>query len=177
MKKLILLAIIAALILSSCATENAGVKAIQTDKVNQDAGVLQIVQNQPAPNLGGRSWARDVVIGALLKRNTAFTTWTYTKSMTGQITEICQSIGYPVPYSTQLTNPERVDWVNLSGPSGTYATLPNAEPDSLYYPESANATWITCTKPDGTSDVVYFEDNVFTLPWRIESDFKLTPIE
>lgn len=69
-------------------------------------------------------------------------TYTYTvPETTGRPVFLCNSIGYGLPASTQYTNPERYE---ISG-----ATLPQAEPNGLFSPSSAEGTWVMCTDPCG----------------------------
>jgi hypothetical protein len=86
--------------------------------------------------------------------------------MTGQIVEICPSIGYPIPYSTQITSPERIERVY----QGEYEVISNPEPNGLYPPDNAAATIVNCVNPDGSLTPTYWEDNVFALPYRIKAD-------
>ena len=92
---------------------------------------------------------------------------------TNIIVEICPSIGYPIPYSTQLTNPEKVEYRT----SGGMAILPNAEPNSLYTPSSSEATIVSCVNSDGTLTPTYFENRVFSLPYKIKSDRVLEKVD
>lgn len=118
--------------------------------------VRSIIQNQPVPNLGGFSFEREVVRQTMLARNTnVVSTYTYMLIETvsgGQIIEICASLGYPIPYGVQITSP----------------TLPEA--NGLFYPDSAEASWVNCVNPDGSITPTYFEPRVFTLPYRITAD-------
>ena len=76
-----------------------------TEQQQQGKGVLAIAQNQPVPDLGGYSFERQIVIDTYKARNNTISTWSYQVTIDGKIIEICPSIGYPIPYSTQLTNP------------------------------------------------------------------------
>jgi hypothetical protein len=142
----------------------------QTEKTQQGAGNLAIIQNQPIPDLGGYSFERQIVIETYLARNNTIATYAYMFSMDGKIIEICPSIGYPIPYSTQLTNPMRIESYT------TGATIPNAEPNSLYPPSDAAATLVQCVNPDGSISPVYIEWYVLAFPYRIASHFQLERI-
>ncbi len=95
-------------------------------------------------------------------------TYTYTFSeYTGRPVFFCNSIGYGIPYATQFTNPERI-----AHQSATYgiAVLPQAEPDGLFRPSSAEASWIMCVDPrTRVARPVYME------PRAIISQYALTP--
>ena len=163
MKKLLVLVL--AFVLVACAPSVSRVEQQQ-----QYTGNLAIVQNQPAPDLGGYSFERQVLIETYLARNNTVSTFSYLFTFDGKIVEICASIGYPIPYSTQLTNPMKIDY------GSSYVVIPNAEPNSLYPPSSAAATLVQCVNSDGSVSPTYIEDNVMAFPYRIKSDFALEKI-
>ena len=167
MKKiLVVLLVLIAFVLTSC----VGSDTSAIEQSQQTGAVNAIIRNQPIPDLGGYSFERQIVIETYLARNNTIATYAYMISMDGKIIEICPSIGYPIPYSTQLSNPARVD-------SYSYGiTLPNAEPNGLYPPGDAAATLVQCVQPDGSVSPVYIEWYVLAFPYRIQSDFQLQQV-
>lgn len=164
---MVVLLVLVALLFAGCsASGDAGAQAVEAEAGQQGQGVLDIVLNQPVPDLGGFSRERSVVNNMMLQRNREVATWTYIITREGVVIEVCPSISYPIPYSTQLTNPEMiVDWTTQGG----YAILPQPEPNSLYSPESASATWVTCVV-DGQKFTGYMEIEVNAFPFRIKAD-------
>ena len=78
----------------------------------------------------------------LEKRDQMQPTYTYIVDMNGKFHKICDSLGYGLPYATQYTNPQRtVDYTH------GIATLPQADPNGLYSPASAEGTWVMCLSP------------------------------
>lgn len=165
---LALVSIMTAVVLAGC-LDNSGAQARYQESVQQGKGVLAIVQNQPVPDLGGWSLEREIVRQTYLARNQNVATYSYLFTMDGKIVEVCASIGYPIPYSTQLTNPE------VYASSG--GTLPQAEPTGLYPPSNAAATLVQCAVGEGKVSPVYIEDNVLTLPYRIRSDYQFARVD
>lgn len=166
LKSFLILFLILAVFLSGCATQNAN----DIERQQQNAANIAIVQNQPVPDLGGYSFERQVLIDTYLARNNNISTFAYMFTMDGKIIEICPSMGYPIPYSTQLTAPEKVDSYSYS------IVLPNAEPNGVYPPGDAAATLVQCVNSDGSVTPVYIEWYVLAFPYRIKSDFKLEKI-
>lgn len=161
---LILLLFVGFLFIAACGSQSI-------EREQQEANQLSLIQNQPVPNLGGYSFERDVVIQTYLARNRTISTYTYTMTeIDGKIIEICASIGYPIPYATQLTNP-----LQIGGANG--AVVSNPEPNGLYSPDAAEGTIINCANNDGTITPTYWEPRVFALPYRIRSDVKLERID
>ena len=66
-------------------------------------------------------------------------TYTYIVDMNGKYHKVCDSLGYGLPYATQYTNPQ----MKVSGQNGN-VTLPQADPNGLYSPASADGTWVMC---------------------------------
>ena len=64
-------------------------------------------------------------------------------------------MGYGLPYSTEYTNPQK-----LSGDYHDSTALPQADPNGLYAPTSADATWMVMINDDGTKSVEYCEPNI-----------------
>ncbi len=63
-------------------------------------------------------------------------TWTVWRSDYGLIEGHCASIGYPIPYDVQLTNPLKPAY-NSSG-----SVVEQAEPSGLYSSHNSIATWV-----------------------------------
>jgi len=174
MKKFfVILNMILIFVLSGCVTANSN----QIETNQQDSIVKSIVQNQPVPDIGGYSFERQVVIETYLARNNTITTYSYLMTLDGKIIEICPSIGYPIPYSTQLTAPEKLA-NNVEGTVASTAAsvIPQSEPNGLYPPDNAAATLVQCVQSDGAVSPVYIEQDVMAFPYRINSDFQLTQV-
>ncbi len=99
-------------------------------------------------------------------RDTKLSTITYTQDFNAKLHKLCDSVGYGIPYSTQYTNPQRV--VQLYTAHDGIA-VPQADPNGLFSPPSAEGTWVLCLNPE-SKDVapVYVEPRVivstFPLP-------------
>ncbi|TSC78572.1 MAG: Uncharacterized protein G01um101429_748 [Parcubacteria group bacterium Gr01-1014_29] len=70
-------------------------------------------------------------------------------SLGGKLTFVCVGTGYGLPYGTQFSNPEKVSWHERSG----WLKLPQAEPNGLFMPSTAEGTWIKCKDPNGGKEV------------------------
>jgi hypothetical protein len=89
-------------------------------------------------------------------------TYTYTvPETTGRPVFLCNSIGYGLPAATQYTNPEKVEY------QGT--TLPQADPNGLFSPDSAEGTWVMCSDPSGNGKTrpVYVEPRIIVSPFKL----------
>jgi hypothetical protein len=102
-------------------------------------------------------------------RDQGITTYTYFLDMQAHTHKLCDSIGYPIPYATQFTNPMHIEDRYQSG----YAILPQADPNGLYSPASADGTWVLCknSNPNGpgpSSGPVYSEPKVISSPFPLD---------
>lgn len=60
-------------------------------------------------------------------------------SLGGKLTFVGQTIGYGISAATQFTNPQKIEqWGSQSG----YAILPQADPNGLFSPSSAEGSWV-----------------------------------
>ena len=89
-------------------------------------------------------------------------TYTYLKNeINNQLTLLCESIGYPIPYATQYTNPQYI--AERDYRQSSYAILPQADPNGLFSPATAEGTWVMCKNPNGKDiSPVYVEPKVLT---------------
>ncbi len=112
-----------------------------------------------------------------LRDQTGLVTYTYIfAEMTGKITFFCDSIGYGIPYATQFSASESMQ--RFSIPSSGNAErqhgvqrLPQAEPNGLFTPASAEGTWVLCKDP-GSKEVrpTYLEPRIIVSQFKLKTD-------
>jgi len=91
-------------------------------------------------------------------------TYTYIVDMQGKRHFLTKSMGFGLPYGTQYSNPEKLTYIYNHG----YFTLPQAEPNSLFMPDSAAATWVMAIPPNGGEpQPMYVEDNILVSLWPL----------
>ncbi len=104
-----------------------------------------------------------------LRDQEGLTTYTYTYSeMTGKLTFFGETIGYGIPYATQFTNPQKIEY---SGKGGGYAylVLPQADPNGLFSPAAAEGTWVLMKDPNGKKVLpVYIEPRIVVSPFKLD---------
>ncbi len=103
-----------------------------------------------------------------LRDQNGLVTYTYLYcEMTGKLVFFGETIGYGIPYATQFTNPQKVEYFTNHG----YITLPQADPNSLFSPSSAEGTWILMKDPNGKeARPVYVEPRVIVSPFKLRTD-------
>ena len=83
----------------------------------------------------------------------------------GKLVFIGKCIGYGLPYSTQYTNPEKT----VEGRTqGEFTTVPQADPNGLFMPQAAEATWIMLIDKNGIPHPVYVEPKIIISPFELD---------
>jgi hypothetical protein len=90
-------------------------------------------------------------------------TYTYIVGEGNEKAFLCMSVGYGLPYATQYTNPMKAETTG-QGP----LAIPQADPNALFMPAGAEATWVLCLDPK-TSKLapVYVEPKIVSSPFPL----------
>ncbi len=99
-----------------------------------------------------------------LRDQEGLVTFTYLyNEMTGKLVFLGESVGYGIPYATQYTNPEKVIYHDLA--------IPQADPNGLFSPASADGTWVLLKNPNG-NDVrpVFIEPRIIVSPFKLNAE-------
>jgi hypothetical protein len=136
----------------------------QIERRKQEELSMQAVTQVGMPaitNFAEKRMMKDIL--ELRDKNVA--TVTYLVGMNNQLTKVCDSVGYGLPYATQYTNPQRVAYDSGHGS----VTLPQADPNGLYSPASADGTWVLCVDhKDSKAKPVYIEPRILVSPFPIQ---------
>ena len=158
MKQILALVAVATL-LTACDQQPT---STQIERRKQEELSLQAVQQVGMPaitNFAEKRMMKDIM--ELRDQNVATTA--YIVDMNGKLHKICTAVGYGLPYATQYTNPMRI-----SGDGHGYVTLPQADPNGLYSPASADGTWVLCVDPkSGKPRPVFIEPRVIVSPFPL----------
>jgi hypothetical protein len=109
-----------------------------------------------------------------LRDNPKLMCYAYTENkMTGQFHFKGKCLGYGLPYSVQMINPEKIvdpdDYVDVTGYQ--YTKIPQPEPNFLYPPAGLSATFLVMLDAEGTPWPVYIESEItvspFPLPYAV----------
>jgi hypothetical protein len=100
-----------------------------------------------------------------LRDNPKLVTYSYTQGMDGRFIYLGKSVGFGFPYSTQYTNPEKLAYEY----SYQSSVLKQADPNALFSPESAEASWFLPVDPKtGQSSIGYFEPKLAIFQFKLE---------
>lgn len=73
---------------------------------------------------------------------------------------LCPSIGFPIPNTAQLTNPDKPVTLTVPYQGGAALTIGNIDPNQLYTPAASSGTFVLCVNRQGQTYTVYAEPNV-----------------
>lgn len=106
-----------------------------------------------------------------LRDQDGLSTYTYTFSeLTGKRQFFCDSVGFPFPYATEYTSPQRPALATETHEAGNLA-LPQADPNGLFSPASAEGTWVMCLDPTSQKvRPVYVEPRIIVSPFKFGED-------
>jgi hypothetical protein len=102
-----------------------------------------------------------------LRDQKGLVTYTYVQDeYTGKFRLLGQTIGYGIPYATQYTNPQKYQ----SEYQGC-CVLPQADPNGLFSPASAEGTWVMMQDPNNPDKVLplYIEQRILVSPFPLKS--------
>jgi hypothetical protein len=154
--KSILALVAVATLLTACDVKET---STQIERRKQEELSLQGVQSVGMPsivNFAEKRMMKDII--ELRDQNVA--TYVYITDMNGKLHKVCNAVGYGLPYATQYTNPMRI-----SGDGHGNVTIPQADPNGLYSPASADGTWVLCVDTkSGKPKPVYIEPRVIVSP-------------
>jgi hypothetical protein len=149
--------------LAACgAGGSSGGNASEAQTSRQDLNTFQ--QVQPAPHFPYSVYRQDMIeveaAQALGEQTTSFAMlqgvhdpiWT------------CPSIGFPIPNTAQLTNPQQVLtwWGSGSSSPDDVVTIGNIDPNGGYAPSASDGTYVECLNSHGQRFTRYWEGPVDT---------------
>lgn len=158
--------LIALLAFTLAACDEQRQTSTQIERQKQEQMNMQAVQSVGMPAIVNFAEKR-MMKNILELRDQNVATTTYIVDMNGKTHKICNSVGFGLPYATQFTNPMRVARMSETPEHGN-VTLPQADPNGLYSPASADGTWVQCVNPKtGKATVVFLEPRVIVSPFPL----------
>lgn len=149
----------------------------RADRLAVSSQQEQYRQNQPIRryNFSNELYVYQQIYDARVEGN--INTWTVIRSNTGVILDHFATMGFPLPYDVQLTNPLKVVDLEQAG-----VAIEQPEPNGLYSSKNTAATWVQVVRIVVGKAVVtpfYTEDKVSCYPYPIIVDYvtnRVTPV-
>lgn len=153
MKKIIAIASIAIIAVVGLAACQGG--ANQADQRTSATILGKYQQSQPAPTFDW-SQLRQTLIDIETAQAHATQTTSFFMNFAPDPVSSCPSIGFPVPTTDQITNPQQ-----QVGQGGTGA-IAQIDPNGVFSGQSSG-TYVLCVNPQGQTYGVYWEGNVLAV--------------
>lgn len=164
-KKLIALALAAGAVfgLSAC-TDDSSARA--QDEKATEAILKDLQKAHPVPKFAYSQYRQNLTeIVTAQAEATPTTTFFFNQGVADPVST-CSSVGFPIPSTAQLTNPQQI----TDSYQGGYAILPQVEPNGVFTGESAG-TYVICRDANGRGYGDYWEGNVKAVTGPAEWDY------
>jgi len=167
MKKMIHVLSVLSLMFVTAACEAGPPRSDQVQAKAQEQMAMEATQQTGMPAIKNFFERKTMKMIMEMRDQSNLTTYTYLwNEMQGKKVFLCNSIGYGLPYATQYTNPQKIA---EAGHSYGYAILPQADPNGLFMPGSADATWVLCKNPKGDEvKPLYVEPKIIVSPFPLD---------
>ena len=159
-RKLITVAVLAGIVaLTACEEKPSAVKDDERVAATQ---LDQFQKAQPVPQFNYSQLRQNLIEIETAQANaTATTSFMFLlagSGATGPLVHQCPSIGFPIPATYQLTNPQR----GVEGANGRGYSLPQIEANGVYTGDTTG-TYVMCIGGDGKPFAFYHEGFVATV--------------
>jgi hypothetical protein len=157
-KKLIALILALGAVFAFSACTDPSPSAAEQDERSTEASLRDLQKAHPVPKFAYSQYRQNLVdIVTAQAEATPTTTFFFNSGVKDPIFS-CPSVGFPIPGTAQLTNP---DQIARASSSYGYAILPQVEPNGVYTGETTNTTTI-CRDANGRGYAVGWEG--FAMP-------------
>lgn len=171
MKKFLLSTMLAVMALALVGCDPAVPTSQQRERVATEQLANQAAVTVGMPAITRFTEKRQLKMVYELRDNPELVTYTYTRDLQGKLHKVCPttSIGYGIPYATQYSNPH----ITVTRGQDGITTIEQPEPNGLFMPGQADATWVLCLNPRSNKiEPVYEESKVTVYTYPIEDYFK-----
>jgi hypothetical protein len=135
-----LLIVLVAFLISGCYEETKSSDKIQQDQ--QEQILKEATASTGMPNIKNFREKKFAKMLLELRDQEGVATYAYLYcEFTGKFTYLGECIGYGLPYAAQYTSPNKIE-LNERRTAYEYFVMPQADPNGLFSPASADATWI-----------------------------------
>jgi hypothetical protein len=162
MRRASIVSILAVIVFSCCAFDDSGCGQSTDQKTSDQQEQMQQQAMAQVGMPGITNFTELKLVKRLYElRDTEIVTYAYIPDMQGKLWHLCDSIGYGLPYAVQFSNPMKDEHTNYP--------MPQAEPNGLFMPASAEGTWVMCGTRGGTHPV-YVEPRVIVSPFKLKAE-------
>jgi hypothetical protein len=139
--------------------------ADEVDQRQQEQMMAQARAQAGLPSIVNFQEKKNLKMILELRDQEKLNTYTYLfAENSGQLVFLGRSIGYGIPAATQYTNPQKAEYVANHG----YMVMPQADPNGLFSPASAEGTWVMLVDDKGEPHPIYVEPRIIVSPFPLK---------
>lgn len=169
-KTALIAATAALLALTACGTEDSRSRASEEEVAEQQ--LEGFLKAQPIPVFNWSQLRQNLIELQTAQANTTATTSFFFNQGVAEPVMSCPSIGFPIPATYQLTNPDNI--VLPGGPERGSIAIPQLESTGVYSGDTTG-TYVMCVNADGEAFAFYWEGFVSTVTGPAEfTDGRIT---
>jgi len=157
---------VAGLMLAACSSSSKPASGQAAERQQQLQSTESLVNNQPLPHFNYSQIRQNFIELETAMANGVQSTSFFFNLGVRDPSDSCPSIGAPIPYTAQLSNPDQVVNENAnpvkgnSNSSGTESVIGQMDPIGIYMPPDATGTWVLCINAQGQAYANYWEGYV-----------------
>lgn len=153
--KAVVLSVVLVLLIAACSS--GGNSANSKDQTTAKQQLSNAQAAQPVPNFTFSQLRQNLIEIETAQANTTQTTSFFYNNGSNKPVSSCPSIGFPIPTTDQLTNPEQVTYDGSGG-----VAFPQIEANLVYTGQSSG-TYVICVDAQGETYAFYWEGWVGTI--------------
>ncbi len=156
MKKFLVLVVLSMTV--GCGQKTADMVVQEKQEAIQQEQVRQV----GLPNITRYTEAKRLRYLYELRDRADLTCWVYVRDMNGKMHLVGIGMGFPIPAGTQFSSPQKLVWRS----NGGYVSMPQSEPNGVFPPSTAEATWVILMTKNGPKPY-YGETRLEAYPERL----------
>jgi hypothetical protein len=159
----LVLAVVLGVVAVACTSQKPSQATGQAaENQQQAADTATLVNNQPLPHFPWSQIKQTLIEVETAQATSVQTTSFFFNQGVQDPFFVCPSIGFPIPNTASLSNPQQVQW--RGGQYGNAAAVVSQQdPTGIYTPTSSSGTFAVCVGADGKAFAKYWEGFVDTV--------------
>lgn len=147
------------LVAASCTPSNEP-DAVAQDRDSSAQALSDLQKAHPTPKFSRSQLRQNLIEITTAQAETTATTSFFFNVGVKEPIHVCPSIGFPIPTTMQLTNPEQS--IDMGHQGGGSHSIPLVEPTGVYTGDSTG-TFVICVDAEGNGYAKYWEGYVDTV--------------
>lgn len=145
-----------ALSATACAGGESNSSPRKEEQAVAAAQLDQFLVNQPIPSFNWSQLRQNLIEIEMAQASTTATTSFFFNFGSAEPITVCPSVGFPIPATYQLTNPDQTVSIDTPGDGGAAVTVGQLEATGVYTADTSG-TYVICINGEGDAYPIYHE--------------------